>query len=130
MRLGERDGVVGDILGDLDVEQEGSESQVTKLEVLGQFSNSGVHDCVRPGDKCDVINEDRNNDPDISLAIDVHRAVRLELGIAQGVKDIMELLVSLPGCLLEAIEGLGESAHMVRPTLVIAFRLAHVDLFL
>jgi hypothetical protein len=95
-----------------------------------QLLDGGVNSSIVLGDKGDIVDEDWNDDLDVTLGVDVDRAISLETGEAKSLKDVVKLLVPLMRRLLKSIKRFVELANNVRTSLVIALRLTHVDLLL
>jgi len=128
--LGKGDRVSSEVLLDLEREEEGGRTQVTKLEVLLELLHRIVHSLVRVGQESDIVNIDRSNDLHVTSGEDVDGVIALETFEAKEVKDRVKLLVPLPSRLLKAIERLVELANDVRTSLVITLRLTHIDLLI
>jgi hypothetical protein len=69
-----------------------------------QLLDGGVNSSIILGDKGDIVDEDRNDDLDVTLGVDVDRAISLETGEAKSLKDVMKLLVPLMRRLLKSIK--------------------------
>ncbi len=110
--------------------EETSRTKIMTFEVLGKKMNILVNRSGGFGSKGDVINVDGDNDPDLSIGVDVDRTVRLDLGEAHFSQGRVKLLVPLPGRLLQPIQGLAQSTYLVGSSNVEPLWLLHVDLFI
>ena len=92
------------ILLHLNTQQKCSRPEITEFEVFGQLRDSLGHGSITFRDKSNVINEDRNNDLDVTFGVDVDGAVGAKPRVANAFKNTPEFLIPLSGSLLEAIE--------------------------
>jgi hypothetical protein len=105
-------------------------AKVTAFEVLGEELDILVYRRGGFGCKSDVVNVDGDNDPNLTIGVDVDRAIRFNAFESQLSQDRVELLVPLTCRLLESIQGFDKSTYAIGTTNVEALRLLHVDLLI
>jgi len=87
-------------------------TKITTFEVLGEELNILVNCWWRFWSKSDIIYVDGNNDADLSIGVDIDRAVRLNAGEAQLCQNSVQLLVPLACRLLESIQGFAQPTNL------------------